>query len=188
MILNTEIGSNSKTRWGHVPYPLIRHVSQTHNSDHQNTGPVSIVMYAGLTVTIKLHCPAAGKEKFGPSPVEIQSHAAPRRVLRRTPRQDHTNPEVDVDSESKNRNKTDKYWVPDIDVEIDVDSESKHKNKRAECTLQSRQTGPVEVLTPTHSILASPANQHSFPSDFGSVSSIITPVHSSVTFTRLPRL
>ena len=73
MIFNTEIGSNSKTRWGHVPYPLIRHVSRTHHSDNQNTGPASTVMYAGLTVVIKLHCPAADKEKFGPSKVESSS-------------------------------------------------------------------------------------------------------------------
>ena len=83
-------------------------------------------MYAGLTVVIKLHCPAADKEKFGPSPVEIQSHAAPRRAFRRTPLQDHTNADADVDSESKNRNINEKYWVTDIDVDIDVDIESKH--------------------------------------------------------------
>ncbi len=54
-------------------------------------------MYAGFTVTIKLRCP-----------VKIQSHAAPRRAFQRTPLQDHTNAEVDVDSESKNRNKIEK--------------------------------------------------------------------------------
>lgn len=82
-------------------------------------------------MVIKLHCPAGDKEKFGASPGEIQSHAAPRRAFRRTPLQDHTNAEAGVDSESKNRTKNEKYRVTDIGVEIDLDSESKHKNKRA---------------------------------------------------------
>ena len=39
----------------------------------------------GYSSTIKLLCPAADKENVDPSPVEIQSDAAPRRPFRRTP-------------------------------------------------------------------------------------------------------
>ena len=99
MIFNTEIGSNSRTWWGHVPYHLICHVSRSHDSDQPKIGPDSTIMYAGLTMMIKLHCPAANKRKFSPSPVEIQSHAALRQAFRRTPLQDHTKAEVDVDSD-----------------------------------------------------------------------------------------
>ncbi|KAF6238712.1 hypothetical protein HO173_003218 [Letharia columbiana] len=81
--------------------------------------------------------------------VEIQSDAAPRRPFRRTPLQDHTNAEVDADSESKNRNKCEEFWVTHIDAEVDVDSESKHRNKRAECwvtqdgELHTTKAGPL---------------------------------------------
>ena len=104
-------------------------------------GPIAAVVPIGYrTNTLKaaalpgkLHYPAADKEKFDPCPVEIQSYAAPRRAFRHTPLQDHTNAEVDVDSESKNRYKSRECWVMHIDAEIDVDSESKHRNKRVEC-------------------------------------------------------
>ena len=62
----------------------------------------------GYSSTKKLPCPAADKENVDSSPVEIQSDAAPQRPCRRTPLQEHTNAEVDVDSESKNRNITGK--------------------------------------------------------------------------------
>lgn len=65
----------------------------------------------GYSSTKKLPCPAADKENVDSSPVEIQSDAAPRRPFRRTPLQDHTNAEIDMDSKSKHRNKRRKYWV-----------------------------------------------------------------------------
>ena len=75
----------------------------------------------GYSSTKKLPCPAADKENVDSSPIEFQSDAAPRRPFRRIPLEDHTDVEVDVDSESKNRNncgEDEKFQCPVEDAQM----------------------------------------------------------------------